>query len=282
MARVCLVTGANSGIGLETARGLAQRGDRVVVTARDVKRGEAAVREIEASTGSDRVELLELDLARLQSVRDAAHAFGERFDRLDVLVNNAGVMLGQRETTTDGFEMTFGVNHLGPFLFTTLLLPLLERSAAARIVNVASDAHRVSAGLDFDDLMYASRPYRAIKVYGDSKLANILFTLELARRLDGSGIVAHALHPGVVRTRLARDGDAGGWWGVLLTLVGPLLLTAAQGAATSLHLATSDEASTSSGDYWAKGKRRTPKAPARDTDAAARLWSRSEKLVGTI
>ena len=150
------------------------------------------------------------------------------------------------------------------------------------MVNVASDAHRMSSGLDFDDLMYESRAYSAIKAYGDSKLANILFTVELARRLKGRHVLAHAVHPGVVRTRFGKDGDTAGVLGVLARMLGPFILTPAKGARTSLHVATSSDALSSTGDYWSKQKRRTPNPAARDAKAASKLWSRSEKLVGLI
>lgn len=277
--KVCLVTGANTGIGRETARGLAQQGATVVMAARNRSKGEEAVADIKACTGNDRVELLDLDLASLTSVREAARTFLASHDRLDLLVNNAGLILGDRQTTEDGFESTFGINHLGHFEFTRLLLDTIKRSKPARIVNVASDAHRASKGLDFDDLMVERRPYKSIGVYADSKLANILFTRELARRLEGSGVITHAVHPGVVRSGFARDGDVKGVLGFLVKLFGPFLLSPADGAATSLHVSLSEDASTSTGEYWARSKRREPRQPALDDAAAKRLWEVSEKLL---
>mgnify|MGYP006277643385 CR=1 FL=1 len=281
--RIAVVTGANSGIGLETARGLAEAGHRVVMTARDRRKGEAAVADVKRSTGREAVELLELDLASLASVRRAADRLRERHERIHVLVNNAGLVLGDRRTTEDGFEATFGINHLGHFLWTLRLLPVVKSAGTdaspGRIVNLASDAHRQSRGLDFDDLMRERRPYRGFPVYCDSKLANVLFTRELAARLEGEPVVAHAVHPGVVGTRFARDGDAG-LVGAFFALFKPLLLTPAKGARTSLHVALSDEAARTSGDYWAKETRRRPARPARDDVAARRLWEISESLVG--
>ncbi|MBL4686555.1 MAG: SDR family oxidoreductase [Nannocystaceae bacterium] len=277
--KVCLVTGANTGIGRETARGLAQQGATVVMAARNRAKGEEAVADIKASTGNDKVELLELDLASLSSVREAAKTFLASHDRLDLLVNNAGLILGDRRTTEDGFESTFGINHLGHFELTRLLLDTIKRSKPARIVNVASDAHRASKGLDFDDLMVERRPYKGIGVYADSKLANILFTRELARRLEGSGVITHAVHPGVVRSGFARDGDVKGVLGFLVKVFGPFLLSPADGAATSLHVSLSEDASTSTGEYWARSKRREPRKPALDDAAAKRLWQVSEKLI---
>jgi len=282
--KLCLITGANSGIGLETSRELARRGATVVMCARDHRRGQAAVAEVKQSTGSESVELLDLDLASFASIRAAVANFLERHNRLDVLINNAGLVLGDRRTTEEGFESTFGVNHLGHFLWTKLLLDTLKRSAPARIINLASDAHRMSKGLDFTDLMYEQRKYNSWKVYGDSKLANILFTRELARRLAGTGVVVHAVHPGVVATGFARDGDYQGIVGWLVKVAGPLLLTPAKGARTSIHVATCKEAGETTSMYWAKSRTKKPTAYARDDESARILWERSEALVnsGTI
>lgn len=280
--KVCLVTGANAGIGRETARALAKRGATVVMAARNLDKGREAVQDVKTSTGSDKVELLPLDLASLASVREAAAKFLATHDRLDLLINNAGLVLGDRRTTEDGFEATFGINHLGHFELTRLLRQTLVDSAPSRIVNVASDAHRMSPGLDFDDLMVERKPYKGMAVYGDSKLANILFTRELARQLEGTGVVTHAVHPGVVRTGFARDGDVKGIMGFLVKLAGPFLLTPADGAKTSLHVALSEDAASSSGEYWARERRRAPKTPAQDDAAARRLWEISEKLVDGV
>jgi NAD(P)-dependent dehydrogenase (short-subunit alcohol dehydrogenase family) len=283
--RIAVVTGANTGIGLETARGLAKAGFRVVMTARDRDKGTAAVEDVRRSTGSDAVELLELDLASLESVRRASDELSSRHDHIDVLVNNAGLVLGDRRTTEDGFEATLGVNHLGHFLWTLRLLDRVKAAASnggapGRIVNLASDAHRSSKGLDFDDLMRERRPYEGFPAYCDSKLANILFTRELARRLEGEGVVVHAVHPGVVGTRFGRDGDVGGLLAAAIALAKPFLLSPEKGARTSLHVALSDDAARTTGDYWAKSKRSKPTRRARDDDAAARLWKVSEELVG--
>lgn len=277
---MAVVTGANTGVGLETARGLAERGMTVVMCSRDPERGRAALEDVRASTGSGSVELVRLDLASLESVRAAAAEILERHPRIAILVNNAGAVLSDRRTTADGFEATFGVNHLGHFLFTKLLLPALEAGAPSRIVNVASDAHRMSFGLDFDDLQWERRRYRGLGVYADSKLANILFTRELARRLEGKGVVAHAVHPGVVGSRFGWDGDTRGWFAFGVKLVKPLLLTPAKGARTSLHVATSEEAGRSSGLYWARSRPIKPSRAARSDEAARRLWDASEALVG--
>jgi retinol dehydrogenase 12 len=278
--RICLVTGANTGLGLETARGLARRGATVVMTARDVDKGRAAVEEVRRTSDNDDVELLELDLASTASVRRAAASFLDRHDALHLLVNNAGLVLSERRTTDDGFEATFGVNHLGHFLLTWLLLDRLKASAPSRVINVASDVHRASRGLDFDDLQRERRRYIGFAAYNDSKLANVLFTRELARRLDDSGVVVHAVHPGAVKSGFARDGDTRGWFKVLVDVGSPFMITPEQGARTTLYVATSDDAGQTTGEYWYKRKRRTPSGPARDAAAARRLWDVSVALLG--
>lgn len=277
--RICLVTGANTGVGLETARALSALGATVVMTARDPEKGRAAVEDVKRSTGNDQVELLALDLASLQSVRDAASRFAQRHHALHVLVNNAGLILTERTVTEDGFEATFGINHLGHFELTQRLLPLLESSAPARIINLSSEAHRSSQGLDFDDLLYAKRPYRGMRVYADSKLANLYFTRELARRVRNKGIVAHAVHPGVVRTGFGMDGDARGLLRVAVGVLRPFMLTPAGGAQTSVHVATSTEAESQTGLYWERSRPKTPTAVAKDDEAARRLWAISERLI---
>lgn len=278
--KVCLVTGGNGGIGLETALGLAQQGATVVVAARNPEKGQAAVDEVIARSGNDKVELLQLDLASLTSVRRAAEAFQARHDRLHVLVNNAGLMLSAREVTEDGFEATFGINHLGHFLFTLLLLPTIEQSAPARIINVSSAGHAFTTGLDLDDLMFSRRRYSGTRAYCDSKLANVLFTTELARRLDGSGVVVHALHPGVVRTRFAKDGDASWLIDLGARLTAPFMISPAQGAKTSLHVALSAEAGAVTGKYWARSRVKRARLPRNEARVAAGLWRLSEELVG--
>lgn len=278
--KIAVVTGANTGIGLETARGLADAGFRVLMTARDRERGEVAIADVKKTSGREDVELLMLDLGSLTSVRDATDDVRSRVDRIDVLVNNAGLLLGDRRTTDDGFEATFGINHLGHFLWTHLLLDLVKAGSPSRIVNLASDAHKQSRGLNFDDLMWERRSYRGINVYSDSKLANILFTRRLAKELEGSGVVTHAVHPGVVNTRFAKDGDAGGIVGLAVKIAAPFLLTPAKGARTSLHVALSDDAARESGRYWARRRPARPTRFARDAAAADRLWGLSRELVG--
>ena len=212
--KTVIVTGGNSGIGLETAVALAGAGARVLITARDRARGEAALAEVRRRGGRDDAELAVFDLADLASVRAGAAELLDRCPRIDVLVNNAGVVLSDRRETTDGLEATFAVNHLGPFLLTLLLLERIKASTPARIVNVASTAHKGARhGLDFDDLQ-SRHGYAGMLVYSKSKLANIYFTAELARRLAGTGVTVNCLHPGTVATGYGRDGDSRGFLGL--------------------------------------------------------------------
>lgn len=276
--RTVLVTGANTGIGLETAAELAGKGARVVLTARDPAKGSAAVEEIRRRHSGAVVSAMNLDLSRLDDVRTFARTFTDEEKRLDVLVNNAGLMLDHRTTTPDGFETTFQVNHLGPFLLTNLLLELINASAPARIVNVASTAHRGSK-LNFDDLQ-SERSYRAMQVYGRTKLCNILFTRELARRLEGTRVTANSLHPGTVRTGFGIDGDTKGLLRLGIAIARPFFLSPAQGARTSVYLASSPEVEGKTGLYWSKCKPSRPTAAAQDDETAQRLWDVSAHLVG--
>jgi NAD(P)-dependent dehydrogenase (short-subunit alcohol dehydrogenase family) len=280
--KTVVVTGGNSGIGLETAAALAGAGARVIITARDAARGGAAVDEIKSRRPSGPVELSVFDLGRFESVRAGADDLLARLDRIDVLVNNAGLVLTRRRETVDGYETTFQVNHLGPFLLTNLLLDRIEASGPARIVNVSSTAHQSARrGLDFSDLQ-TTKGYAGMPVYGRTKLANIYFTTELSRRLDGTGVTANALHPGTVRSGFARDGDAGGWFGIGIRIAQPFMLSAAKGAETSIYLASSPEVEGVSGRYFVRRRARTPSKAARDDAAARRLWEESERMVGLV
>ena len=278
--RVVLITGGNAGIGKETAVALASMGAQVVFTARDATRGTEALAEIRTRSGNGAVDVMPLDLARFASVREFAKRWSDEHDQLDVLVNNAGLILNSRRETDDGNEMTFQVNHLGPFLLTQLLCDQLVAGDDARVVNVASDAHSSARrGLDFDDLQ-SRRHYRGFRVYGKTKLANILFTRELARRWDDTGVTANAVHPGFVASSFGRDGDTG-WFGALLfPLLKPFALSPEQGARTQVYVASAPELAGITGGYWVKSAPATPSAAAQDDAAAARLWEVSEELVG--
>ena len=279
--KTVVVTGGNSGIGFETAAALAAMGARVLVTARNADKGRAAVAAItQRLHGEGRVQLVVFDLADLASVRQGAAEILEQAPRLDVLVNNAGLVLTERAETVDGFEATFATNHLGPFLLTNLLLDRIAASAPSRIVNVASTAHTAARkGIPFDDLQSA-HGYRGMRVYGESKLANILFTLELARRFEGKGVTANSLHPGTVRTGYGGDGDARGLLAFGIKIASPFFLSPAKGARTSVYLASSPEVEGVSGQYFVKCKPKQPRRWAQDPEAARRLWEVSEELVG--
>lgn len=273
--KVAIVTGANTGIGKETARGLAEQKMKVVIAVRDVEKGEAARADIVETTGNADVIVLPLDLASRSSIEEFGRLFRERFDRLDILVNNAGVWTRNRAVSKEGFETTFGVNHLGTFLLTHELLPLLRASAPARIVVVSSDLH-YRGKMVWDDLQFEKRSFGGVTAYNQSKLANVLFTKALARRLAGTGITVNALHPGVVATELTRELP-----GVLRSLWNFFLLTPKQGAATTLHVALSEEGGKFTGEYFDKSRRKTAAPAARDEVAQERLWALSEKILGT-
>jgi NAD(P)-dependent dehydrogenase (short-subunit alcohol dehydrogenase family) len=271
-----LVTGATSGIGRETAQALAAMGGAVVVHGRDAAAVDSVCRSIVASTHNERVTGIVADFASLADVRRMAGDLASGYPSIDVLVNNAGAMTMARRTTADGFEWQFGVNHLAPFLLTNLLLDKLTKADAARIVNVASHAHRGAAPLDFDDLQSERGKYRGFRAYSASKLANILFTLELSRRLAGTNATANSLHPGAVATNIFRTPGALGKIGMRLARM--LLLPPAKGAVTSVYLATSPDVAGVTGKYFAKCRPVAPSPAAADAAAAARLWDVSERL----
>jgi len=270
--RISLITGANSGIGKATAEALARAGDTVLMVCRSTERGEAARADIVAATGNDRVELLLADLASQADIRRLADEVTSRYDRLDVLVNNAGIFKDDYAETPDGFELTWGVNHLAPFLLTNLLLDHLKASPQGRIVNVSSAAHK-QGQIFFDDPNLKAK-YSGLKAYAQSKLANILHAVELARRLDGTAVTANALHPGVVGTNIGN----GTWASFFFKTLGFLLLSPEKGARTSIYLATSPGVSAISGRYFEKRKAITPAKQARDVEAARKLWTLSEQM----
>ena len=274
--KTVLVTGGTGGIGKATALGLAAMGAHVTITGRDAARAEDAAREIRAATGA-RVDVFVADLSSQSEVRRLADEALDRLPRIDVLVNNVGGYWNTRRLTADGLEHTFAVNHLAPFLLTNLLLDRLKQSAPARVVTVSSHAH-AQGRIDFDDLQ-GERSYSGARAYNQSKLANVLFTYELARRLQGSGVTANALHPGVVSTAFGAE-DPGRTQRLLVPLLRPFMKTPARGAATSIRLASAPELDGVTGRYFANGipKRSSPRS--HDEAAAARLWKVSADLVG--
>jgi NAD(P)-dependent dehydrogenase (short-subunit alcohol dehydrogenase family) len=269
--KVVLITGGTSGIGKATA--LAEMGAEVVVTGRDEERGEAAVAEIRRGSGSEKVSLMLADLAVQAEVRKLAEDFRERHDRLDVLVNNAGLIQSRRTETRDGIELTLAVNHLAPFLLTNLLLDLLTKSTPSRVITVSSEARR-GAEIDFDDLQ-SKRRYSAFPVYGMTKLANILFTYELAERLQGTGVVANCVHPGGVNTNFGRNNRDLGT--LLFRAFKPFMRSPEQGADTVIYLAASPEAAEMNGKYLTDREEVSPAEP-RDEVTQKRLWEVSEEL----
>ncbi len=274
---VCLVTGATGGIGLATAVGLAASGAHVILGARNQARGASALRAVAGAAGSDRLEVAVADLSVQAEVRRMAAEIVAAHPRVDVLVNNAGLVSVRREETADGFELTWAVNHLAPFLLTNLLTGLLVASAPARVVTVSSGAH-MGATLELDDLQFERRRYSALAAYGQSKLANVLFTAELARRLRDSGVTANSLHPGLVGSDFGSRG--GGLVGLGWRLLRPFALSPEKGARTSRYLATSPEVAGVTGRYFVGGRRVEPSPLARDPDLARRLWDVSAAMTG--
>jgi NAD(P)-dependent dehydrogenase (short-subunit alcohol dehydrogenase family) len=273
--KTVLVTGANQGIGKATAIALAAKGAHVVLVARNAEKGAAALAEVQAAGGGG-AELIVADLSSQEQVRRAAAELKSRHQRLDVLVNNAGVYVPERHTTVDGLEETFGLNHLGYFLLTRELLDVLQATAGARIVNVSSEAHR-GAKMRWDDLQFEKTPYRGFKAYGQSKLANVLFTYELARRLEGTGVTANCLHPGVIGSGFGQT--YGSALSILVKIARPFMLTPEEGARTSVYLASSPEVAGVTGKYFSKCKPVKSNAVSYDVQSQQKLWSLSEQLV---
>jgi NAD(P)-dependent dehydrogenase (short-subunit alcohol dehydrogenase family) len=274
--KTAVVTGASSGIGLPTAVGLARLGASVALVARDRAKGEAALAAVrQASPPGAAPRLFLADLGSLAQVRRLAQELLAALPRIDVLVNNAGAIHATRKASAEGHELTLAVNHLAPFLLTSLLLPRLRASAPARVVTVSSEAHRMGP-LDLDDLE-ARRGYSAMRVYGRSKLANVLFASELARRVAGTGVTSNSLHPGVVATGFGRNDP--GWLRLLVTVGRPFLTSPEKGARTSIHVAAAPEVEGVTGKYF-KDRRVVAPAPyARDEGVQGRLWELSERLV---
>jgi len=275
--KTVLVTGGTGGIGLATAAGLAGLGARVGIVGRDAGRARAAAERIRTGATGSEVDVFIADVSSQREVQRLAGQVLAAYPRLDVLVNNVGGYWATRHATEDGLERTFAVNHLAPFLLTHLLLDRLRSSAPARVVTVSSGAQAMGR-IDFDDLQ-GERSYSGQRAYNQSKLANVLFTYELARRLEGSGVTANVLHPGVVRTAFGQE-DSRGWMRLMLPVVRPFMKTPERGAETSVYLASSPEVEGVSGRYFANSKPKTSSRASYDTAAARRLWEVSAGLVG--
>jgi retinol dehydrogenase 14 len=274
--KVILITGGTSGIGKAAATALAGMGATVVITGRNEERGKRALQEIREESGNDGVELILADLTVQDEVRRLAEELRERHNQLEVLVNNAGLVLSERTETPDGIETQLAINHLAPFLLTNLLLDLLKESAPSRIVTVSSDAHRW-AKIDLDDLQSRKR-YRGMQVYGKTKLANILFTYELAERLEGTGVTVNCMHPGGVNTNFGNN--QGGPMNLLFRLFKPFMRSPEQGADTLIYLASSPEVEGMTGKYLADRKVKAASDAAYDETTRKRLWEASEELTG--
>jgi NAD(P)-dependent dehydrogenase (short-subunit alcohol dehydrogenase family) len=274
--KTVLVTGATSGIGRATATGLAAMGARLAITGRDRERTEAAAREVRAA-GSGQVDLFVADLSSESEVRRLADEVLRSLSRIDVLVNNVGGYWNTRHVTADGLEHTFALNHLAPFLLTNLLLDRLRQSAPTRVVTVSSNAHTMGR-IDFDDLQ-GDGSYSGAQAYNQSKLANVLFTYELARRLPATSVTANALHPGVVRTSFGAE-DPRGVQRLFVPFMRPFMKAPAQGAATSIHLASAPDLEGVTGRFFANSKPKRSSKRSYDEAAAARLWQVSADLVG--
>jgi NAD(P)-dependent dehydrogenase (short-subunit alcohol dehydrogenase family) len=271
--RSCLITGGTRGIGFETARGLVQLGAHVILVGRDLRRGKRAVEEL----GSANTELLTADLASQRSIHQLAEEIHRRHDRLHVLINNAGALFPRRQLSEDGIEQTLALNHLAYYLLTLLLLDLLRASAPARIINVASHAH-MRARVDFDDLG-SQRHYGGLSVYRASKLQNLWFTYELARRLEGSGVTVNAMHPGTVATDFGMGQP--GWFSYVKSILLPFFRTPRAAAATAIYLASSPDVEGVTGGYFVDCQRRRSSARSLDRSAQRSMWAASERLTHT-
>jgi len=276
--KICVVTGANSGIGKETALGLARLDAHVAMVCRNPEKGRAAVEEIRRESGSSQVDLLIADMSSQASIRALAAQIQQRYSRLDVLVNNAGGAAPTRTLSTDGIEMTVAANHLGAALLTLLLLDLLKASAPSRIINVSSEAQR-NARLDMNDLQFEQRKYTGFAAYGQSKLLMNAFTFELSRRLAGTGVTANCLHPGVVATNI-WGGNLPLIFKLIVAVAKPFMLNSKDGAEVSLYLATSPEVAQVSGQYFVKSKPAKSNPLSRDPKVAGEIWQWTEKMNG--
>ena len=299
--KICLITGANAGIGKFTAMGLAKSGAKVIMVSRNKEKGQKALQEIVEKTGNNQVELLTADFASFESVKKLALEFLSKYNKLDVLINNAGTFFSELQYSKDGIEMQFAVNHLAPFLLTNLLLDTLKKSSSSRIINVSSKLH-YRGSMDFDDLYLKAQSaerlahgvlrhapcalrsahkkgYDGLKAYCQSKLANVLFTYELSRRLEGTGITVNCLHPGGVRTGLANK-NASGIYKIGWIFIKPFMISPVTGAKTSIYLASSNEVEGITGKYFDKCKPQRSSRISCDREIAGRLWEVSEELTG--
>ena len=272
--KVCLITGANSGIGKVTAFKLAEMGATVIMVCRNQAKGETAMAEIIEKSGNNSIDLMLADISSQKSIRKLSEIFSKKYQRLNVLINNAGGIFGQHQFTEDGVEWTFAVNHLAYFLLTNLLVDMLKLSAPARIVNVASEGHR-AATIDFNNLQ-GEKKYGAMNAYFQSKLANVLFTYELDRRLSGTGVTANCLHPGLVASNFGNSGSK--FFRFLVQVAKPFFISSEKGAETSVYLASSAEIEGVSGKYFVRKKEVKSSPESYNKSSARKLWTASAEL----
>lgn len=271
MTKTILITGATSGIGLETALALAKLNYKIFLTSRDKAKGEKVKTQIVSETGNSDITILECDFNSLKSVQSCALNFLQQSEKLDILINNAGTWENSRSETKDGIETTWAVNHLAPFLLTNLLLPTIKKTPGARIINTSSTLHK--GKIKFDDPEF-KKGFVGYLAYQQSKLANILFTKELAKHLQGTGVTVNVLHPGIVKTNLIGRNVAIAKW-----IIGLFQITAKEGAQTTIYLATSDEVKDVTGEYFAKSKLTKTGGQTNDMEAAEQLWKISLEYV---
>jgi len=277
VGKVCIVTGSNSGIGRETAFALAEMGATVIMVVRSQEKGKAALDEIVSKTGNNSVSLMNCDMSSMASVRDFAAEFKKKYDRLDVLINNAGAEYVKRQVTFEGFEQTFAVDYLAPFLLTYQLLDLLKASAPSRIVNVSSGLAK-NGKVNFDDLQNENS-YKGMQAYSNAKLMLMMFTYELSRKLEGTGVTVNVLMPGFVATNLGKNSGSLSS-AIMFTLVRPMQISAKKGAETSVYLASSDEVKEVTGKCFSKSKEVETCPVSYDREAQERLWNETVQLLG--
>lgn len=274
-----VITGGNAGIGKATAIALAKKGAEVLITSRSEAKAKAAVEEIRSASKNEKIDFVLINLIDQKSVRKAAEEINTKCPKIDVLINNAGCYLSDLELSPQGIEGQFATNHIGHFLLTNLLLDNVKAAGNARIINLASIAHKSTRELNLDDINFEKEEYGGWKSYSRSKFCNILFTKELARRLEGTGITANAVHPGGVRTEIAEK-DANWYTKLGWIVMKPFMITVEKGAETSIHLASSPKVEGETGGYWVRSKKEWSNRPSQDPELAKALWKKSEELVG--
>ena len=275
--KVCMITGANSGIGKETARELSRMGATIIMLCRNEKKGKVSLEDIKSDTKNDKIELFIADLEKPETIKQMVKKFKEKYDRLDVLVNNAGLILLKHQLNENGIERTLAINHIGHFILTSLLLDLLKASAPSRIINVSSAGHTM-AKLNFDDLMLKKK-FGPLRAYGNSKLANLLFTYELSRKLEDTNVTVNAVHPGWVRSNFGQP-DTNKFVNFFYMLMSPFMINPQKGARTSIYLASSPEVKQTTGKYFTKCKAIKSSKLSYNPEVQRKLWEITEKLTG--